>query len=107
MQQSYYQNSFTFYDSSWKSINKYKKSSNENKIDHRKQKPNTICYIQPSQQQKRNYLQMRIGPTLINNKVNIFNKKIEDKTLLDVTFNLVIDSKKKRSKTKLSDMITK
>ena len=26
---------------------------------------------------------------------------------LDVTFNLVIDSKKKRSKTKISDMITK
>ena len=48
----YYQNSFTSYDSSWKSANKYIKkiiSSNENKIDYRNQEPNTICYIQPSQ----------------------------------------------------------
>ena len=58
----------------------------------------TICYVQPSQQQKRIYLWMRIGPTLINNKW-IFQKRIIDaKILLDITFNLVIDSKK-RSKT--------
>ena len=51
---AYYQNSFTSYDSSWKSANKYKKiniSSNENTIDYRKKEPNTICYIKPSQQQ--------------------------------------------------------
>ena len=49
---------------------------------------------------------MRIGPMLINNKENIF-KKNDGKTLLNVIFNLVIDSKKKRSKPKILDMITK
>ena len=39
--------------------------------------------IQPS---KRNCQQMRIGPTIVN------DKKIDGKTLLDVTFNLVIES---------------
>ena len=40
-------------------------SSNKNKIDYRKQEPNNTCHIQPSQQQNRNCLQikMRIGPT--------------------------------------------
>ena len=50
---------------------------------------------------------MRIGPTIVNNKENIFKKKkIDGKTLLDVTFNLVIESKKKTSKTEISDIIT-
>ena len=47
----YYRNSFTSYDSSWKSGNKYKKrnlSSDEIVTDYRKQEPSTICYIQPS-----------------------------------------------------------
>ena len=65
-------------------------SSNEKTIDYRKQEPNTICYIQPGQQQKRICLQMQIGPTIINGKQNKFKQiKIEGKTLLDVTFKLV------------------
>ena len=51
---------------------------------------------------------MRIGPTIINGKDNIFKKKkIDGKTLLDVTFNLVNESEKKTSKTEISDIITK
>ena len=38
---------------------------------------------------------MRIGPTIVNIKDNIFKKKrIDGKTLLNVTFNLVNESKK-------------
>ena len=55
-------------------IQKRNISSNENVIEYRKQEPNTICYIQPSQQQKRNCLQTRIGPTIVNNEENIFKK---------------------------------
>ena len=36
-----------------------------------------------------------------------FSKKKDVKTILDVMFNLVIDSKKKWSKTQISDLITK
>ena len=73
----------------------------ENAIDYRKQEPNTICYIQPSQQQKRNYLRMRIGPIIINGKDNIFKKKtIDGKKLLDVTFNLIMNLKKRHQKQK-------
>ena len=83
-------------------------SSNENAIDYRKQEPNTICYIEHSRQQKRNCLQMRIGPAIINNKDIIFKEKtIDGKTLLDVTFYLVNESEKKTSKTEISDIITK
>ena len=46
-----------------------KNSLNENNTDYRKKDTNTICYIQPSQQQKRNCLQMRKGPTITNDKV--------------------------------------
>ena len=50
-------------------------SSNENVIDYRRQEPNTFCYVQPSQQQKRNCLWMRKGPTIVIIKENIFKKK--------------------------------
>ena len=52
-----------------------KKSSIENQLDYRKQEPNTTCYIPPNQQQKRKWLQMRKGPTFLNNKENIFKNK--------------------------------
>ena len=68
----YYQNSCNSYDSSWKSANiKRNLSSNENAIDYRKQEPNTICYIEPSQQQKRNCLQMIEGLTKVLGKDDI------------------------------------
>ena len=51
---------------------------------------------------------MRIGPTFINEKKNQFKEiKIDGKTLLDVTFNLVNESKEKRSKTQISNIVTK
>ena len=51
---------------------------------------------------------MQIGPTIINGKENKFKQiKIEGKTLLDVTFKLVNESKEKRLKTQTSNILTK
>ena len=91
----YYQNSFTsmkcfffifVYWFPWwiimeisKQIWKRNILSNENAIDYRKQEPHTVWYIKPSQQQKRNCLQMRIVPTIVYNKENIFKIKLMEK----------------------------
>ena len=71
----YYQNSFTWYNSSWKSVNKCLQISNKNKTDYRNHELNTTCYIQLTQQQQQNCLQMRIRPTITSNKENSLKKK--------------------------------
>ena len=55
--------------------------------------PNTTCYIWPGKQQTRNCLKMRIGIEDVNSKKKFKSIKIVGKSLLDVTFDLVTNSK--------------
>ena len=72
----------------------------------KRKEPNTTCYVWPDKQHTRNCLQMIIGTEYVNSEKNKFKTiKIDWKTLSDVTFDIITNSKTQLSKSNISKIL--